>query len=200
MTNNDEGLQLHLLKMDARNVGISPSEIQSILLKYGPAVLKLVLDALKEGFSWGFIIEALTTLGPLVLTSFVQARKQARQSAEILKTLPKEELFEDVPVPVTLAHEDHEISLLSPRKPTLKKAKAIKTIFDGENVDDVVPVTPTSGVSNLVLTLLVDLLQREGPQLAQLLIDQLVKLLQQDNTVKAKFLAALDDANTRRPV
>jgi hypothetical protein len=57
-----------------RKLSITPSEIAAILAKWGPAVLTLIEDGLSQGFTFSFLEEILSTLGPLFLQFAVKSK------------------------------------------------------------------------------------------------------------------------------
>lgn len=201
---SSEPQHLSLLKMDARHLGMSPGDIGDILGKYGPVVLQLAMDALKDGFSLRFIIEALATLGPVFLSSALHSRKLARQEAAILKSVPDGQLTNfgscASPAKTDIFGRKQPMEGFSPAhakkySPPAAAPFIIQGDDVGSNTDVGTVVTPNAAaipLSGILMNVLIQLIQSEGPQLAQLLVDELVKLLQQNaKASNEKFTAAV---------
>lgn len=75
---------IRLLRTDARRVGMTFGEIAEILAKWGPAILQLVIQGLRNGLSLAFLKEILTVLGPLFLKQAVESAlfKQSAKGAK----------------------------------------------------------------------------------------------------------------------
>ena len=68
--------------LEAQSLGMSPSDVGEILNKYGPTVLSVVASALKNGFSFPFIMECLRLFGPTVLDFVVSLWKTKEEKAK----------------------------------------------------------------------------------------------------------------------
>jgi hypothetical protein len=162
------------LKLSARDFGLTETEIADVLEKWGPAVLKLIIDGLNEGFSLAFIKEILTTLGPLFLTQAIQARLLSRNLALTIKSKPG--CTEDQAT--CCEHKDNHIKLTA------------GAIIQGGQVE---AVSPLAGI---LVQVLIQLLQTEGPQVAQLLVNLLIQLLQQQQN-QQQLVTAINQALTQ---
>ena len=65
--------------LEAQSLGMSPTEVAEIAAKYGPQVLSVVNSALKNGFSFPFVIECLKLFGPVVLDFVVSLFKEKQE-------------------------------------------------------------------------------------------------------------------------
>jgi hypothetical protein len=65
--------------LEAQSLGMSPTEVAEIAAKYGPQVLSVVNSALKNGFSFTFVIECLKLFGPVVLDFVVSLFKEKQE-------------------------------------------------------------------------------------------------------------------------
>jgi hypothetical protein len=59
--------QVNKLENDAVTMGMSAPEVGEIVSKYGPDVLSVMVEALKGGFSVGFVLELFRLFGPIFL-------------------------------------------------------------------------------------------------------------------------------------
>jgi hypothetical protein len=59
--------QIADMESTAKNFGLDPEFIAECLNKYGPDVLSLCVEAIKGGFSVGFVMELFRLFGPIVL-------------------------------------------------------------------------------------------------------------------------------------
>lgn len=71
--------QEQLGMLEAQSLGMSPTEVAEIAAKYGPQVLSVVNSALKNGFSFPFVIEFLKLFGPVVLDFVVSLFKEKQE-------------------------------------------------------------------------------------------------------------------------
>ena len=62
---NDD--QVQALSTEVQQMGMAPTEVADLLSRYGPEVLSVVVQALKNGFSMPFVLELLRLFGPLAL-------------------------------------------------------------------------------------------------------------------------------------
>jgi hypothetical protein len=65
--------------LEAQSVGMSPTDVAEIVAKYGPQVMSVVNSALKNGFSFPFVIECLKLFGPVVLDFIVSLFKEKQE-------------------------------------------------------------------------------------------------------------------------
>jgi hypothetical protein len=79
--------------LEAQSFGMSPSELGEILNKYGPTVLNVVSAALRNGFSFPFVLECLRLFGPTVLDLIVSLWKTKEEKP---KGLAQEEPFSEI--------------------------------------------------------------------------------------------------------
>ena len=54
---NDD--QVQALSTEVQQMGMAPTEVADLLSRYGPEVLSVVVQALKNGFSMPFVLELL---------------------------------------------------------------------------------------------------------------------------------------------
>lgn len=80
--NNAENNVQPLGVLEAQSLGMSPSDVGEILSKYGPTVLSVVGSALKNGFSFPFVMECLRLFGPTVLDFVVALWKNREDKAK----------------------------------------------------------------------------------------------------------------------
>jgi len=62
---NDD--QVQALSTEVQQMGMAPAEVADLLSRYGPEVLSVVVQALKNGFSMPFVLELLRLFGPIAL-------------------------------------------------------------------------------------------------------------------------------------
>lgn len=67
----------------AENFGLSPEFIAECLNKYGPEVLSVCIEGLKNGFSVGFVIELVRLFGPVVLDFVLSLFKTSNKSMQL---------------------------------------------------------------------------------------------------------------------
>jgi hypothetical protein len=174
------------IKLDALNVGLSAAQIARILTKWGPAVLKLVISAINDGFSYEFILEALETLGPLFVNQALHARREARSAAQLLRSTP-------------CTKEAADCKEVCPKgDPECCPQECVDCFKDDEGIKLGSPIIQGEQVganplSDMLLKLLIQLLETQGPAVAQMLVDVLVKLLK-DQANQTKVAAALAEA------
>jgi hypothetical protein len=72
--------ELNDLKTTAENFGLSADFIAECLNKYGPEVLSVAIEGLKNGFSVGFVIELVRLFGPVVLDFVLSLFKTSNKS------------------------------------------------------------------------------------------------------------------------
>lgn len=72
--------QTEELKNSAENFGFSADFIAECLSKYGPEVLAVAIEGLKNGFSMGFVIEMVRLFGPVVLDFVLSIFKMGNKS------------------------------------------------------------------------------------------------------------------------
>jgi len=58
---------IDVMKASASNFGFDSEWVKEILIKYGPSILALAVEAARNGFSVNFIVEVLGKFGPTVL-------------------------------------------------------------------------------------------------------------------------------------
>jgi hypothetical protein len=64
----------------AENFGLSADFIAECLNKYGPEVLSVAIEGIKNGFSVGFVIELVRLFGPVVLDFILSLFKTSNKS------------------------------------------------------------------------------------------------------------------------
>jgi len=84
--------QVNKLENDAVTMGMSAPEVGEIVSKYGPDVLSVMVEALKGGFSVGFVLELFRLFGPIFLDfaislftekkKMVHGRRRRRKSSQ----------------------------------------------------------------------------------------------------------------------
>ncbi len=75
--------QVNELKGAAENFGLSPEFIAECLNKYGPEVLSVCIEGLKNGFSVGFVIELVRLFGPVVLDFILSLFRTSNKSMNL---------------------------------------------------------------------------------------------------------------------
>lgn len=63
--------QVLAMSNDAQQLGMSPESVAEVLSKYGPEMLSVVVEGLKNGFTLSFCMELLKLFGPVVLDTLV---------------------------------------------------------------------------------------------------------------------------------
>ncbi len=63
--NESVSLDMATVYTEIAKFGLTRADVENILIKFGPTVLKLVVDGLKQGINWAFIQELLTAITPL---------------------------------------------------------------------------------------------------------------------------------------
>ena len=64
---------------EARAVGFNPSWIAQVLEQYGPDILALSIEAVKNGLSVQLVLEILATFGPPLLHLLIDWLKKKKQ-------------------------------------------------------------------------------------------------------------------------
>lgn len=67
----------------AENFGLSQEFIAEVLSKYGPEVLSVCIEGLKNGFSVGFVIELVRLFGPVVLDFILSLFKKSNKTMQM---------------------------------------------------------------------------------------------------------------------
>ena len=71
------------LEETAYNFGFSTDFIAECLSRYGPEVLAVAIEGLKNGFSMGFVIEMVRLFGPVVLDFVLSIFKSGNKSMNL---------------------------------------------------------------------------------------------------------------------
>lgn len=77
--------QLQALSTEVTQAGMAPAEVGELLSRYGPEVLSVIVQALKNGFSMPFILELIRLFGPIALDfaiSLFTAKKSLSAQSE----------------------------------------------------------------------------------------------------------------------
>jgi hypothetical protein len=183
--------------MSLAGFDITPAEIADLVKKWGPAVLRVVADALSEGLTWALVKEALEVFGPLFLANALHKRRRKAMT----------ETYRDHPA---IMGQDMRSYKACCRPHELREhfAKADhfgEPIIQGEQVDNFDDAAKGSILIDLIIKSLPAILEKYGPQLMQLLIDAILKYLQNSanhavlgnllNEVAATALAQADPAS-----
>lgn len=75
--------EINEIKGAAENFGLSPEFIAECLNKYGPEVLAVCIEGLKNGFSVGFVIELVRLFGPVVLDFVLSLFRNSNKSMHL---------------------------------------------------------------------------------------------------------------------
>lgn len=164
--------------VELQRYGISFTEIADILAKWGPAVLNVVINGLRNGITLALLREILETFGPLVLESVVYLHTSTPSTYE-------------APRPKSVLH--HTGKLKSAPAPAMVGADRLRAdvppIFVAEEVDSFDVSNP---IVELIKQFLPALIDKYGPQILAWLKEAIMVWLASSKN-KAKLTAALND-------
>ncbi len=145
-----EELSVEQVQAQAFEMGMAPSELGDLLNQYGPQVVSVVGQALKNGFSLPFVLELVRLFGPVSLDFIISLFKAKKEvSAQGMSDVDPFVQLND------LVKNDASFETLLSDDTDLKEA------LGAVNIQGLTPKL----VSVLVEKLLPFLVQKYGPQL-----------------------------------
>ena len=110
--------QVQALSTEVQQMGMAPAEVADILSRYGPEILSVVVQALKNGFSMPFVLELLRLFGPIALDftiSLFTAKKSLSAQSETKDPFSElNKILQNDPE-VSKVLEDSQIGALTPQ-------------------------------------------------------------------------------------
>lgn len=177
------------LRASAMRFGLSLADVSAVLTKWGPPVLKLLIEGLRQGLTFNFMKEVLDTLGPLFLSQAVagHAEKNFKARGVARSVLPpQQQQITCVCTCKCCCCPEQQCDVEEQSAFTAKAAP----IIQAEQVDK---FEADKGLAELLIQILTAMFDKVGPQLLQWLLPILLELLK-DQTKKAQLVAILKES------
>lgn len=73
-------VQLEIMKASATEFGFDPTWILQIIGEFGPDVVAIVVEAMRQGLSKDLVVEIITKLGPMILQIMIAVMNSKKMS------------------------------------------------------------------------------------------------------------------------